>query len=51
MAVEAMEADKGWMNVPMPVGMYGAVRIVPITVEAMEPNETGMKVPMAIQAM
>ena len=51
MAVEAMEADKGWLNVPMAVETYGAVRIVPITVEAMEPNETSMKVPMAIQAM
>jgi hypothetical protein len=43
MAVEAMETDKGWMNVPMAVGTFGAVRIVP--------HETGMKVPMAMQAM
>jgi hypothetical protein len=41
MNVEAMEADKGRMKVPMAVG--GAVKIVP--------NGTGMKVPMAIQAM
>lgn len=43
MAVEAMETDKGWMDVPMTIGTFGAVRIVP--------NETGMKVPMTMQAM
>ena len=42
MAVEAMETDKAWMNVPMAVGTFGAVRIVP--------NETGVKVPMAMEA-
>ena len=41
MAVEAMEAYKGWMNIPMAIETYGAV----------DPNETGMKVSMAIQAM
>lgn len=67
MRVYKLSMVSTWMKVPMAVKPYGAVRIVPMAVEAMEgwmnipmaietygavdPNETGMKVSMAIQAM
>jgi len=38
-----------WMKVPMAVKPYGAVRIVPMAVEAMEADKGWMNIPMAIE--